>query len=120
MVSMTMMALAPPVAGAITSRNRSAFVPTITTRTSTSTSTTTCATKSTSSAKPSEEKGFWETFFAGMTKEEQLYETSPLLKKVDDSNGSAVSSKSTKGSVAAPPPKKSGGFGGFGDLFAKK
>ncbi|KAI3994428.1 hypothetical protein MKX01_012685 [Papaver californicum] len=115
MVSMTMMALAPPVAGAITSRNRSTFVPT-----TTRTITTTCATKSTSSAKPAAEKGFWETFFTGITKEEQLYETSPILKKVDDSNGSAVSSKSTKGTVAAPPPKKSGGFGGLGDLFAKK
>ncbi|KAI3836942.1 hypothetical protein MKW98_005275 [Papaver atlanticum] len=117
MVSMTMMALAPPVTGAITSRNRSAFLPTTTRTTST---TTTYATKGTSSAKPAAEKGFWETFFTGITKEEQLYETSPILKKFDDSNGSAVSSKTTKGTVAPPPPKKSGGFGGFGDLFAKK
>lgn len=64
----------------------------------------------------SEEKGFSDWILGGMQKEDQLLETDPILKKVEEKNGD-----SRKSTVAVPPKKKDGGggFGGFGGLFAK-
>lgn len=63
----------------------------------------------------SEEKGFLDWILGGMLKEDQLLETDPILKKVEEKNGG-----SRKTTVAVPPKKKNGGpFGGFGGLFAK-
>ncbi|KAB2616499.1 hypothetical protein D8674_023087 [Pyrus ussuriensis x Pyrus communis] len=61
-----------------------------------------------------EEKGLLDWILGGLAKEDQLLEVDPILKKVEDKNGS-VSSR--KGTVVVPPKKKQGGFGG---LFAKK
>ncbi|PIA59317.1 hypothetical protein AQUCO_00400308v1 [Aquilegia coerulea] len=65
------------------------------------------------------EKGFVDWILGPMQKEDQFFETDPILKKVEEKNGGTTSRKN---SVAPPPspPKKSGGFGGLGDLFAKK
>ncbi|KAL5983276.1 hypothetical protein ACLOJK_017360 [Asimina triloba] len=60
----------------------------------------------------SEEKGLLDWILGGLQKEDQLLETDPILKKVEEKNG--------KSSVSVPPKKKSGGNGGFGGLFAKK
>lgn len=64
----------------------------------------------------SEEKGFSDWILGGMQKEDQLLETDPILKKVEEKNGD-----SRKSTVSVPPKKKDGGggFGGFGGLFAK-
>jgi Thylakoid soluble phosphoprotein TSP9 len=76
------------------------------------------ATRGTSAAAGTkEEKGLLEWILGGLQKEEQLLETDPILKKVEDK---ASSSKSRTSSVAGPAPKTNGGFGGLGGLFAKK
>ncbi|XP_052182723.1 uncharacterized protein LOC127795222 [Diospyros lotus] len=61
----------------------------------------------------SEEKGLLDWILGGLQKEDQLLETDPILKKVEEKNGGR------KNSVAVPPKKKNNG-GGFGSLFAKK
>ncbi|OVA06482.1 Thylakoid soluble phosphoprotein TSP9 [Macleaya cordata] len=76
---------------------------------------TTTAAKSSGGTSSSEEKGFLDWILGGMQKEDQFFETDPILKKVEDKNGEGTTT-SRKNSVAVPP-KKSGGFGG---LFAKK
>ncbi|XP_054819813.1 uncharacterized protein LOC129318864 [Prosopis cineraria] len=70
-----------------------------------------------------EEKGLLDWILGGLQKEDQFYETDPVLKKVEDKNGdgrATVSGRGTtsgrKNSVAVPQKKKNGGFGG---LFAK-
>lgn len=73
-----------------------------------------------------EEKGFLDFILGGLAKEDQFYETDPILKKVEDKNGGGgtVAGKGTvggkKNTVAMPPKKKNGGFGGLGGLFAKE
>nr|DAD26658.1 TPA_asm: hypothetical protein HUJ06_028126 [Nelumbo nucifera] len=62
-----------------------------------------------------EEKGLLDWILGGLQKEDQLLETDPILKKVEEKN-SGTTRSGQRGSVAVPP-KKSGGFGG---LFAKK
>ncbi|WCJ29251.1 hypothetical protein M5689_010897 [Euphorbia peplus] len=71
-----------------------------------------------------EEKGPFDWVFGYLTKQDQFYETDPILQKPEDKptsgtgTGSASGRKST---VAVPQKKKNGGAGGvFGGLFAKK
>ncbi|GAU25708.1 hypothetical protein TSUD_216370 [Trifolium subterraneum] len=73
-----------------------------------------------------EEKGLLDWIIGGLAKEDQLLETDPILKKVEEkssargttSRGGTTSKGTTNGgknSVAVPQKKK----GGFGGLFAK-
>ncbi|KAJ7964141.1 Thylakoid soluble phosphoprotein [Quillaja saponaria] len=64
-----------------------------------------------------EEKGIMDWILGGLQKEEQLLETDPILKKVEEKSGTTSGQKN---SVAVPQKKKGGGFGGLGGLFAKK
>ncbi|CAL1402264.1 unnamed protein product [Linum trigynum] len=67
-----------------------------------------------------EEKGLLDFILGSLTKEDQFYETDPILKKVEGKSGTTSSGGTTSGkknSVAVPQKKKNGGFGG---LFAKK
>ncbi|KAK7301792.1 hypothetical protein RJT34_12667 [Clitoria ternatea] len=61
-----------------------------------------------------EEKGLLDWILGGLQKEDQLLETDPILKKVEEKNGGSTNGR--KNSVAVPQKKKGGGFGG---LFAK-
>ena len=74
------------------------------------------ATSSKSSGKSSEEKSILDWVLSGMQKEDQFFETDPILQKkvVDEDEGPTAPRKGTV-SVSAPK-KKTGGFGG---LFAK-
>ncbi|XP_047308467.1 uncharacterized protein LOC124911966 [Impatiens glandulifera] len=63
----------------------------------------------------SEEKSLLDFILGSLTKDEQMLETDPILKKVEEKN-SGGSAGGRKNSVVVPPKKKSGGFGG---LFAK-
>ncbi|XP_068644929.1 uncharacterized protein [Aristolochia californica] len=58
-----------------------------------------------------EEKSLLDFILGGLQKQDQFYETDPILKKVEEKNDGTG-----KNSVALPK-KKNGGFGG---LFAKK
>ncbi|KAG9453924.1 hypothetical protein H6P81_006828 [Aristolochia fimbriata] len=60
-----------------------------------------------------DEKGLLDWILGNLQKEDQFYETDPVLKKVEEKNGGTTSRKNS----VAPPKKKNGGFGG---LFAKK
>ncbi|KAK7305365.1 hypothetical protein VNO77_43270 [Canavalia gladiata] len=60
-----------------------------------------------------EEKGLLDWILGGLQKEDQLLETDPILKKVEEKNGGSTAGR--KNSVAVPQKKK----GGFGGLFAK-
>ncbi|XP_059660845.1 uncharacterized protein LOC132307173 [Cornus florida] len=62
-----------------------------------------------------EEKGLWDWIVGGLAKEDQMLETDPILKKVEEKSGTGTTGR--KNSVAVPPKKSGGGFGG---LFAKK
>lgn len=76
----------------------------------------TAATAAKSSGGAKEEKGLLDFILGGLQKEDQLVETDPILKKIEEKNGGR------KNSVVLPPKKKEGGFGfgfGFGGLFAK-
>ncbi|KAK0605533.1 hypothetical protein LWI29_027846 [Acer saccharum] len=71
-----------------------------------------------------EEKGLFDWILGGLAKEDQFYETDPILQKVEDKTGgggggggTSTSGSRSKNSVAVPQKKKGGGFGG---LFAKK
>ncbi|KAJ4826213.1 hypothetical protein Tsubulata_005773 [Turnera subulata] len=67
-----------------------------------------------------EEKGFLDWVLGNLTKEDQFYETDPILKKVEEKTRSGTTS-GRKNSVSVPQKKKNdGGFPGFGGLFAKK
>ncbi|XP_051113219.1 uncharacterized protein LOC127239217 [Andrographis paniculata] len=65
------------------------------------------------------EKGLLDFILGGLTKDDQFFETDPILKKVEEKSGTAGVRK-----VEAPPQKKKdagGGFGlGLGGLFSKK
>ncbi|XP_018805460.1 uncharacterized protein LOC108979263 [Juglans regia] len=61
------------------------------------------------------EKGPFDWILGGLQKEDQLLETDPILKKVEEKNG-GTGAGGRKNSVAVPQKKKAGGFGG---LFAK-
>lgn len=76
------------------------------------------ATAEKSSGGSTGEKSILDWIIGGLQKEDQLVETDPILKKVDEKNGGGggSSSSSRKNSVVVPPKKK----GGFGGLFAKK
>ncbi|XP_007016156.2 PREDICTED: uncharacterized protein LOC18590529 [Theobroma cacao] len=63
-----------------------------------------------------EEKGLFDWILGQLQKEEQFYETDPILQKVEGKNDDGTSS-GRKNSVSVPQKKKGGGFGG---LFAKK
>ncbi|KAL1817267.1 hypothetical protein DCAR_0521690 [Daucus carota subsp. sativus] len=79
----------------------------------------TFATAAKNSGGGSEEKSLWDFVLGAIAKEEQLYEVDPLLQKVEGKPSGTTGSR--KSAVVVPPPKKeSGGFGGFGGLFAKK
>ncbi|KAJ9146777.1 hypothetical protein P3X46_029004 [Hevea brasiliensis] len=68
-----------------------------------------------------EEKGFLDWVLGNLQKEDQFYETDPILKKVEEKSGGGTTN-GRKNSVSIPQKKKGngGGFGGFGGLFAKK
>lgn len=76
-----------------------------------------------SSTTTKEEKNIIDFVLGSLTKQDQFYETDPILKKVDDKEGTTGgdSGRKTvsggKNSVAVPQKKNGGGFGG---LFAKK
>ncbi|KAJ7959783.1 Thylakoid soluble phosphoprotein [Quillaja saponaria] len=63
-----------------------------------------------------EEKGLWDWILGGLQKEDQLLETDPILKKVEEKSGGTTSGR--RDTVAVP--QKKNGFGGLGGLFAKK
>ncbi|KAG4974824.1 hypothetical protein AAZX31_11G200400 [Glycine max] len=65
----------------------------------------------------SKEKGLLDWIIGGLQKEDQLVETDPILKKVEEKNGGTTTTTTgrNKNSVAVPQKKK----GGFGGLFAK-
>ncbi|KAK8641412.1 hypothetical protein V6N13_010818 [Hibiscus sabdariffa] len=70
-----------------------------------------------------EEKGLFDWILGNLTKEDQFYETDPLLKKVEEKNGGAATASGRKNSVSIPQKKKDNGNGGgfgLGGLFTKK
>ncbi|XP_042510933.1 uncharacterized protein LOC122086260 [Macadamia integrifolia] len=71
------------------------------------------ATASKSSGGSREEKGPLDWILGNLTKEDQFYETDPILKKVEEKSDGTTSRGN---SVVVPPKKKNGVFGG---LFAK-
>ncbi|GMG98309.1 hypothetical protein Nepgr_000149 [Nepenthes gracilis] len=73
------------------------------------------ATATPSSGRTSEEKSLLDWILGGLQKEDQLLETDPILKKVEEKEAAATGGGKT--SVSVPNKKKNGGFGG---LFAKK
>ncbi|MBA0794669.1 hypothetical protein Gohar_018977 [Gossypium harknessii] len=75
------------------------------------------AAKSSAAGGTKQEKGFLDWILGNLQKEDQFYETDPLLKKVEDKNGSARTSNGRRDSVSVPQKKKGSVFGG---LFAKK
>ena len=80
------------------------------------------AAKSAGAGGSKEEKGLLDWILGGLQKEDQLVETDPILKKVEEKNGGTTTS-GRKNSVAVPQKKKNDGGGGggvFGGLFAKK
>lgn len=85
----------------------------------------TAATAAKSSGGSSEEKSILDFILGSLQKQEQIYETDPILKKVEGKSGGTTTSSTNgrKSSVVVPAPKKKdGGFGlgGLGDLFNKK
>lgn len=62
-----------------------------------------------------EEKGLLDFILGALTKEDQFYETDPVLKKTEEKSQTVGDKKSTT-SVSVPNKKK---FPGFGGLFAK-
>ncbi|KAK6927075.1 Thylakoid soluble phosphoprotein TSP9 [Dillenia turbinata] len=77
------------------------------------------ATATKSAGGSNEEKGLLDWILGGLQKEDQLLETDPILKKVEEKNSGGGGRKNT---VAVPPKKNGNGgaFGGFGGLFSKK
>jgi hypothetical protein len=64
-----------------------------------------------------EEKGLLDWILGSLQKEDQFYETDPILKKVEEKNSGGTTT-GRGNSVAVPQKKKKNG--GFGGLFAKK
>uniref|UniRef100_A0A6N2L2J9 Uncharacterized protein n=1 Tax=Salix viminalis TaxID=40686 RepID=A0A6N2L2J9_SALVM len=56
-----------------------------------------------------EEKGLLDWILGSLQKEDQFYETDPILKKVEGKNGGGTAS-GRRNSVAVPQKKKNGGF----------
>ncbi|MQL91489.1 hypothetical protein Taro_024103, partial [Colocasia esculenta] len=75
------------------------------------------ATRASAAEGSGQEKGPFD-WVLGLLQKNQLVETDPILKKVEEKSGSGTTSRGGTTSVAVP--KKPGGFGGFGGLFAKK
>ncbi|GER46862.1 hypothetical protein STAS_23925 [Striga asiatica] len=69
----------------------------------------TAATAGKSSGGSSEEKSILDFILGGLTKQDQFYETDPILKKVEEKSGGTTSA-GRKNSAAPPPKKKDGGF----------
>ncbi|KAK1320234.1 hypothetical protein QJS10_CPA03g01856 [Acorus calamus] len=69
-----------------------------------------------------EEKGLLDWILGGLQKQDQLLETDPILKKVEEKSGTGGSGSggSRKTSTVSVPPKKKNGDGGFGGFFSKK
>ncbi|KAK6163194.1 hypothetical protein DH2020_000058 [Rehmannia glutinosa] len=68
----------------------------------------------TSGGGSTEEKGLLDFILGGLTKQDQFYETDPILKKVEEKSGGTTSA--TRKNTAAPPPpqpkkKDNGGLG---------
>lgn len=65
------------------------------------------------------EKGLLDWILGGLQKEDQLLETDPILKKVEEkaTSATATGSRKSTGTTSVAVPKKK--FGGFGGLFAK-
>ncbi|KAL5748035.1 hypothetical protein ACOSQ2_025332 [Xanthoceras sorbifolium] len=63
-----------------------------------------------------EEKSLLDWILGNLQKEDQFYETDPILQKVEDKSGGGGTTGGRKNSVAVPQKKK----GGFGGLFTKK
>lgn len=84
----------------------------------------TAATAAKSSGGSTEEKGLLDFILGKIAKQDQFYETDPILQKVEGKSGGTTSGTSTtsgrKNSVAVPPPKKKEGGFGLGGLFNKK
>ncbi|GAA0157262.1 hypothetical protein LIER_14568 [Lithospermum erythrorhizon] len=95
----------------------------------------TAATATKSSGEKTEEKGLLDFILGGLTKQDQFYETDPILKKVEDNIKSGGTTSGLRNTVVVPPkkngggrmtsgrqntvvvpPKKNGGGGGFGGL----
>ena len=67
-----------------------------------------------------QEKSFVDWLLGNLQKEDQFYETDPILKKVEEKPGNGTTG-SRKGTVSVSVPlKKKNGNGGLGGLFAKK
>ncbi|XP_054799865.1 uncharacterized protein LOC129304201 [Prosopis cineraria] len=62
-----------------------------------------------------EEKDLLDWILGGLQKEDQLLETDPILKKVEEKSGGTANGG--RKNCVSMPQKKNGGFGG---LFAKK
>ncbi|KAK6935746.1 Thylakoid soluble phosphoprotein TSP9 [Dillenia turbinata] len=73
------------------------------------------ATATKSAGGSGEEKGLWDWILGGLQKEDQLLETDPILKKVEEKTSGGGGRKN---SVAVPPKKKNGNGGAFGGLGA--
>ncbi|KAL9228685.1 hypothetical protein vseg_004238 [Gypsophila vaccaria] len=69
-----------------------------------------------------EEKSLLDFVLGNLTKQDQFYETDPVLKKVEEKagTGTGTTGSGRKGTVSVQPKKKSGSGGGLGGLFAKK
>ncbi|KAL8479068.1 hypothetical protein ACS0TY_030823 [Phlomoides rotata] len=78
----------------------------------------TAATAAKSSGGSSEEKGLLDFILGKITKQDQFYETDPILQKVEGKSGGTTSGR--KNTVPVPPPKKKEGGFGLGGLFNKK
>ncbi|CAN1282403.1 hypothetical protein LINPERPRIM_LOCUS18047 [Linum perenne] len=65
-----------------------------------------------------EEKGFWDWIVGNLIKEDQFYETDPILDKVEGKPAAGTTS-GRKGTTVSIPQKKKGGGTGFFGLFAK-
>lgn len=79
----------------------------------------TAATAAKSSGGGAEEKGILDWILGGLQKEDQLLETDPILKKVEDKSGGSTTVSSRRSSVVVPQPKKKNGGFGLGSLFNK-
>ncbi|MBA0745178.1 hypothetical protein Gogos_007764 [Gossypium gossypioides] len=67
-----------------------------------------------------EEKGLFDWILGNLQKEEQFYETDPILNKVEEKNGGGSGTTSgRKNSVSIPQKKKDNGGFGLGGLFKK-
>ncbi|KAK8939232.1 hypothetical protein KSP39_PZI011623 [Platanthera zijinensis] len=76
----------------------------------------------TSGASAEDQKGLLDWIIGGLQKPDQLVETDPVLKKVEEkTGGSGTTGRKSTTSISVSSNKKSNGGGGvFGGLFAKK